>query len=350
MDRTKLLANASAISIGALGAGLAWLLGFPAPALTGPAIVVSLASLFGLRLAVANTIRNACFIIIGLSLGTSVTPEVIEAAKQWPISFLALTANVTVIVFLGGALLHLFWKIDRSSALLCASPGHLSLVLGISVDRKGDTTFVSVVQSIRILALTLIVPFGMGFAGYDMKASSVTSIKLNFPVVAVSIGCAILLSLVLKRLKVPAALFIAGMLVSTTSHLTGLAVGAMPVWATIPAFVIMGSLLGTRFSGTSLSTLRRAFGAGILTTFVAVSSTAILAVILRQFVDIPLPQLLIAFAPGGVEAMAAMSSILGVDPTFVAVHHVWRLAILPFLLPIALAMAADRSAESRNIT
>jgi hypothetical protein len=41
----------------------------------------------------------------------------------------------------------------------------------------------------------------------------------------------------------------------------------------------------------------------------------------------------VAFAPGGVEAMAAIALSLGYEPTFVAAHHVFRLFLLSFLMP-----------------
>ena len=51
---------------------------------------------------------------------------------------------------------------------------------------------------------------------------------------------------------------------------------------------------------------------------------------------LPLGQLWVAFAPGGVEAMAAMGLALGYDPAFVAVHHLVRLAVLFVIVPLFL--------------
>ncbi|NRA87018.1 MAG: AbrB family transcriptional regulator [Rhizobiales bacterium] len=50
-------------------------------------------------------------------------------------------------------------------------------------------------------------------------------------------------------------------------------------------------------------------------------------------IDLPFAQILIAFAPGGVEAMIAMALLLNIDPTFVAAHHIMRLFILIGLIP-----------------
>jgi uncharacterized membrane protein AbrB (regulator of aidB expression) len=44
----------------------------------------------------------------------------------------------------------------------------------------------------------------------------------------------------------------------------------------------------------------------------------------------------VAFAPGGVEAMAAMALALNYDPAFVAVHHIYRIILLILSLPLFL--------------
>jgi len=50
--------------------------------------------------------------------------------------------------------------------------------------------------------------------------------------------------------------------------------------------------------------------------------------------------LLVAYAPGGVEAMAAMAVQLGLAPAFVAAHHVARLLVLTLFVPALLARRA----------
>lgn len=80
----------------------------------------------------------------------------------------------------------------------------------------------------------------------------------------------------------------------------------------------------------------KAIGAGLVVTLVTVS-TAILGVVLVMPVVGLNPSLLfVAFAPGGVEAMAAIAVQSGLDPTFVAAHHVFRLLLLTVLVPLLL--------------
>ncbi len=44
----------------------------------------------------------------------------------------------------------------------------------------------------------------------------------------------------------------------------------------------------------------------------------------------------VAFAPGGGEAMAAIALFLGYDPVFVGTHHVARIIALVALLPLVI--------------
>lgn len=337
----KIVGAVLTLAAGVLGAAGAWSLGFPAPALTGPALLVSILSVAGLKTFVPDLLRNACFVIIGLSMGTGVTPEVYETARQWPFSFLALGVSIIVIFLLCRATLQHFWKQDRDTAILSSLPGHLSYVLGLSTDTKGDFATISVVQSTRVLSLSLLVPFAVSMMGYDTSVMGLPGPRMSILALSVSVALALILGFGLARLRVPAALLIGGMTFSTVTHLSGLVVGHVPLWVSIPAFILMGSLIGSRFSGTSLSVLRRAFGAGLAVTLIALAVTLAFSLLLVQFVDLPLPQVLIAFAPGGVESMAAMAVIMKADPSFVGAHHIWRLVILTFLAPLILGRKTE---------
>ncbi|MCP4316628.1 MAG: AbrB family transcriptional regulator [Hyphomicrobiales bacterium] len=325
------------LAAGAAGLSIAWFLRFPAPALTGPALLVTALAVAGVRLSVPDLLRNASFVVIGLSMGTGVTPEVYETARQWPLSFVLLAISVCVIFIACRYALQWLWKQDPPTAILSSTPGHLSYILGLSTETRGDFPTISVIQSTRVLALTLLVPFAVALMGYDTTQMGLPGATMKLLPLAVSMVLAMLLGMLFKGLRVPAALLIGGMVFSVVTHLSALVEGHVPLWLAIPAFATLGTLIGTRFAGVSLKTLHRAFGAGLMVTLIAFAVTICFATLLVQFVDLPLPQVLIAFAPGGVESMAAVAVILGADPTFVVAHHVWRLVILTFLAPAVLA-------------
>ena len=55
------------------------------------------------------------------------------------------------------------------------------------------------------------------------------------------------------------------------------------------------------------------------------------------YLDMPLPHVLVAFAPGGLETMVAMAGVVGADPAFVMFHHVARLFFLSAFVPLVLS-------------
>lgn len=101
----------------------------------------------------------------------------------------------------------------------------------------------------------------------------------------------------------------------------------------------MGILIGTRFCGQRLADLRRNLKAGLGVTTIACAVAAAGALVAAELLEMSPALLLISFAPGGVEVMAAMAVQLGLEPAFVAAHHVFRLLILAVLIPILVARA-----------
>ena len=322
------------LCVGAAGGFVASTLDFPAPFLTGSALAVTIACSSGLKFQIPIVLRNLCFSVIGLSMGSGVTQDVIQSAKQWPVSLLVLSAGI-LITFLGAKLLlQNIWKFDVGTAILSASPGHLSFVLGLSSQSGGDLASISIIQSIRVLALVLVVPVLVA----SMDLSSVENIIPIETILPAALAASLMFGLVcgaiLNRFNVPAAYLLGGMLFSSLSHISGQISGTMPGWIMIPAFITMGSMIGTRFSGITFAQLKRAVFAGISTTLFAAIIAVTASFVVSGFLEIPIYQVLIAFAPGGVEAMAAMAVTMNADVAFVAAHHVWRIFLLTFLAPM----------------
>jgi hypothetical protein len=67
---------------------------------------------------------------------------------------------------------------------------------------------------------------------------------------------------------------------------------------------------------------------------IAVIISGVGAVLVWWLFDLPLNQLLIAFAPGALEVMIILAFVLGLDPTFVAAHHLVRFIGIALTLPL----------------
>ncbi|KZL03745.1 MULTISPECIES: AbrB family transcriptional regulator [unclassified Pseudovibrio] len=324
------------LAIAGAGAGLFSLLGFPAAPLTGSALAVSLGGLLGAPVIVPLWLRTLCFIVLGTSIGSGVSPAVIDAAITWPASFLALGISLILSMLISRAILVRFFGFDAYNASLASSPGHLSYILSMAADSKADVTRIGLAQSTRVLFLTICVPLFVSLLFEETGASflPVQNISL-LSAVYLLLGAAVVGTIFLK-MKLPAAYLLGGMLVSSLGHVSTLTPGKMPDWATLSSFLVMGALIGTRFKGVSLDLFAKAIGAGIVVTLITVGMAILGVVLVMPLVGLDPSLLFVAFAPGGVEAMAAIAVQSGLDPTFVAAHHVFRLLLLTFVVPLLL--------------
>lgn len=338
-----LITTALTLLVGTLGAAIGWAVGAPVYLLIGPAALVSLAGLGGLRMGVSVPLRNACFIIIGLTVGAGFDRSALDAMIRWPLAF------VVVVVMIWGMLVVSRWMLGRyfgfqaRSALLAAAPGHLSFVLAIAADAGDDVVRVSTTQSVRLLSLTLVVPFVALAMGVDLGGT----VAPQGALMGAGMTAALLVlggsaGAILGRLSVPAPMLIGPMLVSAIGHLTELAPGVLPLWLVLPAFLVLGSLIGTRFSGVSMGDLTSGLAAGLAVTGVAVVLAMVAALPVAMALGMPLAHILVAFAPGGFETMIALGAVLGVVPGFVAACHMMRLFVLSVMLPIMLGRSDPR--------
>jgi membrane AbrB-like protein len=198
---------------------------------------------------------------------------------------------------------------------------------------------VALVQSVRVLLLTLLVPVLIALWGVEGTAYLTDNGTIALLALAGIFPLALGLGIVFKRFAIPAPLLLGGMAVSALGHGADLTPGAMPVWLTTVAFICMGSLIGTRFRGLDRRGLLGALLAGVVTTLIACALAALGAMVAAQLVGLPPAALLLAFAPGGVEVMAALAIETGLEPALVAAHHVFRLIVLTVLVPVMIGRA-----------
>jgi membrane AbrB-like protein len=309
-------------------------LGVPAAPLTGSTAFVTVAALAGLRAELPAMLRNLALLVLGLNIGTTVTPEVLEGALRWPLSLSLLALSVLGILALSYWVLRVLFRFDPVSALMAATPGHLSYVLAIASETGRDVPAIAIAQTVRVLVLTLLVPpfvaSVFGATGIDVLPELVIS-PLHLAALAL---IALPLGWGLDRLHIPASWLLAALVISACGHGSALTPGRLPDLIGTGALLSMGVLIGSRFSGTPLRILLRHILPGLVTTLAALLVACGAVVLGVWALGLPPGLLVVAFAPGGVEAMAAIAMSLGYDPTFVAAHHVFRLILLSVLMPV----------------
>ena len=137
---------------------------------------------------------------------------------------------------------------------------------------------------------------------------------------------------VFQHMRLPAGFLLGGLVISSLAQLSSLVEGRLADPLEAAALIALGALIGSRFNGIQPSMLKSAFFAGLFLTCLSIVVAALGSLCAVALLDLDLAILLISFAPGGVEAMAAIAAEMGLNPAFVAGHHVWRLIILTLLI------------------
>ncbi|WP_147106838.1 AbrB family transcriptional regulator [Tateyamaria sp. syn59] len=326
--------TAQTLIVGAIGAGIAEAIGAPIAVLTGPALLVSLAALAGLRTGIDDTVRNLVFLLVGVSIGSGVDSNATAAMLRWPLAFAALGLMLWATLWLCGRLLHHGFGLDKRSAYLAAAPGHLSFVVGLSTGLNLDTTRIVVIQSVRLLALTLTVPaialaFGFELTGQVLPPGP----PMVWSHLGLLLVAGLTLGYALDKIGLPAPLLIGGMVASALGHATEVTPGVMHPWLSYAGLMTVGTLIGARFNGITRRALAQSLFAGLTVTTLTVLMALAAAIPVAYTLGFEPTHVLIAFAPGGLETMIAMGVVLGANPGFVAAAHVARLLFLTVLLP-----------------
>jgi membrane AbrB-like protein len=324
--------TALTIFAGTAGAFLFNFLHFPAAWLTGSMIAVSALVLAKAPFAVPEGLRQPVFLLLGVSIGSGFDPNFIAGLTKWPLSLAILAITVAAVIAASAAFLAVKGQWSRPTALFASIPGALSYVLVMSMRSTADTRLVVMAQMLRLTALLIILPF---IVSVSVEPSALPASQASgYLGVFSEILAGGIAGYILERLKFPAGMLFGGMIAGAAFHLTGTVAGQMPPAIFIPCQIIMGCFIGLRFAGTELRLLKKALLPSIGAFLIALAISGAAAVLVAWSLHVPLGQVIVAFAPGGLEAMVILAFVLDVDPAFVAAHQLARFLGLALLLPL----------------
>jgi membrane AbrB-like protein len=158
-------------------------------------------------------------------------------------------------------------------------------------------------------------------------------------VVAAALG-----AMLAYRLRLPGGLLVGAMAVSGVLHATGLVKVNLPQPVAIMSFVVMGSIIGARFAGTDIWLLRRLTVVGLGALAVGTAVASVFAVAAAVLLSLPVGDVVMAFAPGALEAMTTLAFALDLDPAYVGTHHIARLIFVSLAMPFVVHAIRRRGA------
>src|ERR1700690_1094054 len=333
-SRTKTLNLLETLAIGSAGGMLFLWANLPGGLISGSMIAVGAAALAGRPLSVPPHVTQALLVLLGISLGSVVSRQLIQHVSAYPLT-IGLLALATFFSTFGSSLyLQRVHGWDRTSAFLAGSPGALSQITILAVERGADLPAIAVVQTMRVIILTAALPMGLALTGIAPSSSPAVAMAIASPLeLAELIGAALALALLLRIAKFPASWMFGAMIASSVLHGAGWVEGGLPTWGRGVALVGVGSLIGARFARIKAKVLLGHVNAALGSFAVAIVISGIFVAVIALTTQVRFSDTIVAFAPGAMDAMLALALTLHIDPIFVGAHHLSRFVFVTIATP-----------------
>ena len=334
---TLLVAWAAAAACVALHTPLPWMI--------DPLLATSLVSMGGGPTESWGPLRNAGQWTIGAALGLYFTPEVVALIGGLWWAILLSVAWALALGWLFGAWLYRVHaprmhgvpaSMLRATSYFAGAIGAASEMTLLSERENARTDLVAASHSLRLLIVTVTIPFALqwsGLHGLDILPPTVRLVSApGLALMAVLTGVGALL---MDRLGRANPWFMGALLVSMGLTMAGVGLSAVPQPLVNAAQLVIGVSLGVRFRADFLRTAPRWLASVALGTLVLMGACALFAGGLAWATGLPWVTLLLGTSPGGITEMAITAKVLQLGVPVVTALQVCRLiAVLMLVGPL----------------
>lgn len=332
--RTKTFQFVETLSIGTVGGLLFLVTGLPGGLISGAMLSVAIAAMLGRPMAVPAHLTQAVLVLLGISLGSLMSRQLLQHISAYPLTIGVLAVATFSTTFGSSYYLQRVHGWDRTSAFLAAAPGALSQIALLAIEKGADMPAIAVVQTLRVIILTAALPLILVLSGLTSASTPSLTMTVASPLgMASLIGASIAVSLLLQMVKFPASWLFGAMIGSSVLHGAGWVDGGLPPLVRGIALIGIGMLIGSRFSRMKLTTLLHHFTAGLGSFAIAIVISAIFVAIVAFTTHVRFGDILVAYAPGAMDAMLALALTLHIDPIFVGAHHLSRFIFVTIAIP-----------------
>ena len=327
---TLVISFPSALLADFLEIPLAWFL--------GPMLFTSLASLLGLELKMPRVILSLILILLGLYIGNYIDKNLFAQMNQWIWTSLIMLIYIILCVLFVSKYLQKFSKYEKKTSIFSAAPGALGPLLILAEDEKSDLSHVATSHLIRLIIIITIFPFIVN-SFYDGKSIEVSKdILENQSIISllILITASIVLIIFFQKLKIPAALLSGTLVASGLLQITELASYKISNDVIDYCLLILGASVGCRFANKTFAEIGKNALHSFVATFFLVIFGVLAAYAASLVIDKNFFTLLLSYCPGGIYEVAVIAIFFDLDPEFVSFHHIIRLLMILFIVPIIL--------------
>ena len=316
---------------------LAWFL--------GPMLITSLAALMGLKVKMPRLVLSSVLIVLGLYIGNYVDKSLFAQMHQWIWTSLIMLVYIIVSVLIVSKYLQIFSKYERKTSIFSAAPGALGPLMILAEDEKSDLSQVATSHLIRLIIIITIFPFIVD-SFYEVENLKVVDEVLsnqNLIHLLVLTISSIILIFLFDKFRIPAALLSGTLVASGFLQITDIASYQISPDIIDYCLLILGSSVGCRFAEKTFGEIGRNALHSFVATFLLVVLGLIAALAAGLIIDKNFFTLLLSYCPGGIYEVAVIAIFFDLDPEFVSFHHIIRLLMILFIVPIMLKIISKKA-------
>jgi membrane AbrB-like protein len=313
------------------GGALARLIGMPLPWLLGPLFATAFVALAGAPIAPIRYGRTVGQVVIGGAIGVQFTKAIlVNLVSLLPI-MIAIAILSMMIGACGALMLKRIGRLDTTTAFFATVPGGVAEMMNLAPRYNAQLEPIMVAQTLRVGLIVALAPFlVIQFSHADTPAVPPGPV-MELPIAAMLLAASVVGGALFAYSTFPNAWFLGSIAVGIAFATLGLAEGRMPSLVLIPAQILIGASLGVQFQREFLTRLLRLLlASSVVVVFLAVTM-ALLGTAVALALAMPIPSLVLAFAPAGMAEMVLTAKLLGLDGTVVAGFQLVRIIVILFL-------------------
>jgi len=280
-------------------------------------------------------VRLVFMSIIGAMIGSRFSPELLTILPQFWISGLALIPYILLAHAGGYAIMRFIGGYEKLDAYFAALPGGIIDSAALAEEAGADIRIVTAQHFIRIILVVSTVPLLFLFIDGEAVGSLAgqTMATTDYDIVDI----ALILSIALGGLyfgqltKLPVSHMIGPLLLALLLSVSGVIEIDIPPWLGHSAQFMVGTALGSQFSGVSRKLLARGLGMGVLAAIYMFFLAATFATLLTGIVPADFGAMFISFTAGGLAEMSLIALSLNFNPVVVALHHLVRILLTVYI-------------------
>ena len=241
--------------------------------------------------------------------------------------------------------LQKFSNYEKKTSIFSAAPGALGPLMILAEDQKSDLSHVATAHLIRLIIIVTIFPF---FVNSFYNVESINNMHIVFSdqneyhLLALIIVSLILIFL-FDKIKFPAALLSGTLVASTLLQITEIASYKISPNVVDYCLLILGSSVGCRFADKTFKEIARNAFHSFVATILLVFLGLLAAFAASLIIDKNIFTLILSYCPWGIYEVAVIAIFFDLDPEFVSFHHIIRLLMILFVVPVILKIIKKKT-------